>query len=266
MSNPMLRPSVFENALERENAEGMTARMTLPGTAHKALILLALVMVGVTYSWGMCQANGAGVASPYMWGGMLTGLFFCLMTCFIPRWAWFTAPIYSLGEGVFLGAISYLYALGFGPAQTVGVERGVRGLIASGGSGLIFTAVGLTLAVFAVMLILYSFRVLRATPAFTKGVIAATLGIALLYLVSLVLMLFGVNAYLFNGGVFGIGLSLVVVGIASLNLILDFGMIEEGVRAQAPKYMEWYGAFSLMVTLIWLYIEILRLLAQLNRR
>jgi uncharacterized YccA/Bax inhibitor family protein len=268
-SNPMFRSTVFDNAIETDT-DVTTARMTLQGTAHKALILLALVMVGVCYSWGMCKVNGSTpamlyeVAMPYLWGDLGVGFIFCLITCFVPRWAWFAAPVYSVAEGVLLGALSALYAMGVGPAQTAG--RGISRVIASGGNGLVFTAVGLTLTVFAVMLLLYSFRVLRATPAFTKGVIAATLGIALLYGISLVLMFFGVNAYLFNGGIFGIGLSLVVVCIAALNLILDFDLIEQGVRSNAPKYMEWYGAFGLMVTLIWLYIEILRLLSQLNRR
>jgi uncharacterized YccA/Bax inhibitor family protein len=261
MSSPIFRSSVFENAANADT-DVTTARMTLPGTAHKALILLALVVLGASYSWGMCLVNGPAVAMPYLGGGLLVGFVFCLITCFVPRWAAFTAPIYSVAEGLCLGAISALYAGGMVAAQNV--EK--PSMIAAAGPGLVFMAVGLTLAVFAVMLLLYSFRVLQATPAFVKGVLAATFGIFLLCCVSIVLSFFGINLNLFNGSYFGIGLSLVLVTIASLNLIVDFGMIEQGARTGAPKYMEWYGAFALMVTLIWLYVEMLRLLAQLNRR
>jgi uncharacterized YccA/Bax inhibitor family protein len=262
MSSPVFRTNVFTNAVEESDT--IAARMTLPGTAHKALILLALVILGVTYSWGMCQNNGGEGVGLYIGAGLIISTITCLITCFVPRVAWFTAPVYSVFEGVALGAISFLYATATTAPLATGAVESTTGRLAT--PGLVLTAVGLTLGVFAIMLVLYSFRILRATPAFVKGVFAATLGIALLYVVWMVLSLFQINLPLFNGGVFGIGLSLVVVTVAALNLILDFNFIEMGVRAQAPKYMEWYGAFGLMVTLIWLYLEILRLLAQLNRR
>ena len=250
MANPLIRASVFTDAV----SEAGERRMTMAGTAHKAMLLLALVILGVLYSWGTVRGSGAeagpamsSTAMPLMFGGLIGGLVFCLITVFKVSWSPFTAPAYAICEGLFLGVISAMYAQVY--------------------HGIVMQAVGLTLCVFLLMLTLYSFRVIRATPGFVMGVFAATGAIGLFYLVTIVLGLFGVTVpFIFSNGWIGIGFSLVVVGIAALNLILDFAIIEEGVRGGAPKYMEWYGAFALMVTLIWLYLEILRLLSKLNRR
>ncbi len=170
-----------------------------------------------------------------------------LVTAFKREWAPVTTPIYALLEGLFLGGLSLLYEQQF--------------------PGIVMNAVGLTFGTLAALLLAYRSGLIKATENFKLGIFAATGGIALLYLVSMGLGFFGIRIPLIHGsGVIGIGFSLFVVGIAALNLVLDFDFIERGAESGAPKYMEWYGAFGLLVTLIWLYIEILRLLAKLQSR
>jgi uncharacterized YccA/Bax inhibitor family protein len=183
-----------------------------------------------------------------MIGGIFGGFIVALVTIFRPNWAAITAPIYALLEGLALGGISAMF------------ERTYPGVA--------IQAVGLTFGTLFVMLLAYKTGMIRATQGFKLGVIAATGGIALLYLVEMVLGgFFHIQVPAINGsGAVGIGFSLFVVIIAALNLVLDFDMIETGVQGGAPKYMEWYGAFGLMVTLIWLYLEILRLLGKMRRR
>jgi uncharacterized YccA/Bax inhibitor family protein len=183
-----------------------------------------------------------------MVGGLVGGFVVALVTIFKKTWSPFTAPLYALLEGLALGGISAVF------------EKTYHGIAVQ--------AVGLTLGVLFVMLLAYKTGLIRATQGFKIGVIAATGGIAVFYLVEMVLsFFFHFQFSAINGGSFlGIAFSLFVVVIAALNLVLDFDMIETGVRGGAPKYMEWYGAFGLMVTLIWLYLEMLRLLAKANRR
>ncbi|MBI2708982.1 MAG: Bax inhibitor-1/YccA family protein [Actinobacteria bacterium] len=178
---------------------------------------------------------------------VLAGFALALVTIFVPKAARFTAPLYAAAEGLFLGAISHLFDVAY--------------------DGIVVQAVGLTVAVFAVMLVLYATRVIRPTRRFVIGVFAATAAVAVVYLLSMVARLFGANVPLLNDtGPLGIGLSLVIVTIAALNLIVDFLTIETLVQERAPRYYEWYGAFSLLVTIVWLYLEILRLLAKLRSR
>ncbi len=184
---------------------------------------------------------------PWMLGGIIGGLVVALVTIFKKEWSPFTAPLYAALEGLALGGISSILDQAY--------------------HGIAMQAVGLTFGVLAVMLFLYTAGIVRATPRFTLGVIAATGGIFVVYMVDMVLGFFGHHiSLLYDSGPLGIGISLVIVIVASLNLILDFGMIESGVQAGAPKYMEWYGAFGLMVTLVWLYMEMLRLLSKMRRR
>jgi uncharacterized YccA/Bax inhibitor family protein len=169
------------------------------------------------------------------------------VTIFKPRVAPYTSPFYAVLEGLFLGAISARYAVQY--------------------AGLPLQAVGLTFMVFLAMLTVYQTRIIKVTDKLRFGIAAATGGIALFYLLSFVLAMFGVQIPMIHGsGMVGIGFSLIVVGIAALNLVLDFDFIDRGVQAQAPKHMEWYAAFGLLVTLVWLYLEILRLLSKLQRR
>jgi uncharacterized YccA/Bax inhibitor family protein len=179
--------------------------------------------------------------------GLVGGFIVALVTIFKKNWAAFTAPLYALFEGLMLGALSATLEARY--------------------PGIAIQAVGLTFGTLLAMLIAYSSGLIKPTQKFKTGVIAATGGIALLYLATMGLGFFGVHIpYIYGNGLVGIGFSLFVVVIAALNLVLDFDLIQSGVASGAPKYMEWYCAFGLLVTLVWLYIEMLRLLSKLNRR
>ena len=239
--NPALNDSMFEHvgvAITPDTA------MTIQGTVNKTAILLLLVILPAAWTWNQAMTNIQQVY-PFMIGGLLLGLVFALITAFKMTWAPYTAPIYSICEGFFLGAFSAYFETRY--------------------PGIVFSAVTLTFGVLLVMLVAYKSRLIRATEKFKMGVVAATGGIFLVYLVTMVLGFFGVRVpYIYEGGIVGIGFSIFVVIIAALNLVLDFDFIEKGAESGAPKYMEWYGAFAIMVTLIWLYIEILRLLTKLR--
>jgi len=206
------------------------------------------VVVTAAWTWGLSHSETPEVAYPWMLGGLLGGFVVALVTVFKKTWAPLTAPIYALCEGLALGGISAFF------------ERSYPGIAVQ--------AVSLTFAVMFVMLLAYKTGIIRATRGFKLGIIAATGAIAVVYLVNMVMSLFFHTqmSFLYSSTPLGIGISLVVVIIAALNLILDFNMIENAERMGAPKYMEWYGAFGLKVTLIWLYLEILRLLSKTRRR
>lgn len=241
-SNPALNEKAFKGQVAFGDA------MTLQGTVNKTGVLLLCVVATAAWTWGLSKSPTPEAAVPWMIGGLIGGFVVALVTIFKKTWSPFTAPIYALLEGLALGGISAV------------VEKSYHGIAVQ--------AVGLTLGVLFVMLLAYKTGVIRATQGFKLGVIAATGGIAVFYLIEMALSFFfhfqfsAIN----GGGFWGIAFSLFVVVIAALNLVLDFDMIETGVRGGAPKYMEWYGAFGLMVTLIWLYLEMLRLLAKANRR
>jgi len=239
-ANPTLRDSTFTEF--RPAAE----TMTLNGTVNKTAILLVLAVCGAAFTWNLFTRSPQA-AMPWMMGGALGGFVVALITAFKKDWAAFTAPLYSVLEGLFLGALSAHFEAQF--------------------KGIVFQAMALTFGTLFGLLLAYRSGLIRATQNFRLGVFAATGGIALLYLVSFVMGLFGKQVpYIHESGWIGIGFSLFVVVIAALNLVLDFDFIEQGVEHGAPKHMEWYAAFGLMVTLIWLYIEILRLLAKISRR
>src|SRR6202049_1100931 len=239
-------PALNEKAFRGEGALGGET-MSLQGTVNKTGLLLLCVVATAAWTWGLAHSETPEAAMPWMIGGVVGGFVTALVTIFKRSWAPITAPLYALLEGLALGGISAFF------------ERSYHGIAAE--------AVGLTFSVLFVMLIAYKTGVIRATERFKLGVIAATGGIAVFYLVATLLNLFHVNVgILYSGSPWAIGFSVFVVIIAALNLVLDFDMIETGVRIGAPKYMEWYGAFGLMVTLIWLYLEILRLLANSRRR
>jgi uncharacterized YccA/Bax inhibitor family protein len=240
-SNPALSAEAFqiEDAAAR-------ATMTLEGTATKTLVLLGIVVVEQTG-----RINAVSTVPGNVWGylvfGAIAGLIAALVTIFKPAWSPVSAPIYAAFEGCFLGAFSAMFEYMY--------------------SGIVLQAVTITFGILASMLLAYRFRLVRATENFKLGVLAATGGICLVYLVSIIFRLFGGTVpFIHETGLIGIGFSVFVVVIASLNLVLDFDFIESGVDHGAPKYMEWYAGFGLLVTLVWLYIEIVRLLAKLRSR
>lgn len=222
-----------------------TRRMTIGGTVNKSFIMLILLSVAAFITW---NAYNEGVeVMPLVFGAVILGLIFALVTTFVKKAAVVTAPIYAVLEGVVIGGISAYYETAF--------------------EGITQQAVLLTLGVFAGMLFIYKSRIVRVTNKFRNGVIAATIGIGIMYLLSFILSFFGVQIpYLHDASPIGIAISVGIVIVASLNLMLDFDYIERGARSGAPKYMEWYSAFALIVTLVWLYLEIIRLLAKINRR
>ncbi len=245
-ANPTLKAGTFEQF--RDFTESST--MTIGGTANKTLVLLLFLAASAAFSWNAMMNGGAAVPPiGLVLGGAIIGLVFATITVFKPRWASFTAPLYALAEGAVLGGISALFEARY--------------------PGIAFQAVCLTFCTLFGLLGAYKSGLIKATENFKLGVCAATGGICLVYLVSFVVNMiwgFGTMPYIHSAGPIGIGISAFVVVIAALNLVLDFDFIENGAEIGAPKYMEWYAAFGLLVTLVWLYLEILRLLSKLSRR
>jgi len=237
-SNPAMK--AFEGV---SNFSGQSA-MTLNGTIGKTALCLAILFFGGFWSWRVIPTGAAGI---WMMAASIGGLILALITCFKPTVAPITTPIYAGVQGLLLGTISSFYDARY--------------------PGICMQALTLTALTAGTMLAVYRFGWIKPTEKFRSFVVIATLSIFAIYLIDFILGFFGKGVPLStSSGTFGIIFSLVVVGIAALNLILDFGRIEEGVQNGAPKYMEWYGAFALMVTLIWLYLEMLRLLAKLQSR
>ena len=242
--NPSLNERVFASQPRPAFGE---ARMTLQGTINKSFLLLVVLLCGAFWPWSQFLSTGdASVVSTSVMVGSIGGLILALVISFKAELAPYLAIPYAALEGLAIGGFSAL------------LERRFPGIA--------IQAVGLTFAVLAVMLVAYRLGLIRATARFRAIVVGATGAIALLYLVSMVLNLFHVTTpFLNSASPLGIGLSLVIVGVAALNLILDFDFIESGAAYGAPRYMEWYGAFALLVTMVWLYLEILRLLANTRR-
>ncbi len=244
-ANPALNAGTFRG-LEQAHADDRV--MTLQGTVNKTMIMLALLVTSAAWVWNLFyQTQDAATVTPWILGGAIGGLIVGFVTVFKKTWAPVTAPIYAILEGLMLGGISAMLELSY--------------------PGIVIQAVGLTFGTMFALLVAYSTGVIRVTENFKLGIVAATGGIALVYMVSFVMGFFGMQVpYIHGSGLIGIGFSVFVVVIAALNLVLDFDFIEKGAQQRVPKYMEWYGAFGLVVTLVWLYLEILRLLAKLRSR
>lgn len=246
-------PVLSHQAFRIEDAVYASTTMTIAGTVTKTGILLAACIAGAAVSWAHV-AQAPQYWQAYVYGGIISGLILALATTFKPAWAGVTAPLYAVCEGLFLGAFS-LFADQYAQALSGASTR------------IVPQAIILTFGTLAAMLVAYRSGLIRATEKFKMGVVAATGGIALVYLATWILHMFGVSIpYIHQSGLIGIGFSVFVLIVAALNLVLDFDFIETGVQQNAPKYMEWYGAFGLLVTLVWLYIEFLRLLMKLQRR
>lgn len=258
MANPALKkqfgelPAVgasADAALQTAPISPITAEgdvMTVGGTAAKTGFLLVLVLGAGAWGWTLVDPASGQADIPVWWFFAAIGaLILAIVTAFKPQLAIITGPLYALTQGVALGVISHVYDYQF--------------------EGIVLQAILATAAVFVVMLVLFVTRTIKVTNRMRGIIIGATLGIMLFYLVSIVLALFGTSIPLvWDNGPIGIAFSVLIVGIAAFNLMLDFDMIERGVQAKAPKHLEWFGAFGLMVTIVWMYIEILRLLGKLR--
>lgn len=239
-ANPILNEKAFERAQMRVSAQNA---MTLQGTINKTFFLLLLCVAGGMITWTNYQ-SWMGIT----WIVSIVAFILAIVMTFKPALSPMLSPLYALGQGMFLGAVSAAYNVQF--------------------KGIVFQAVAITVLVFFVMLFLYKTRIIRVTRGLAIGIVSATGAVALFYIISLVLGLFGVNtSYLSSSSPLSIGISLVICGIAAFNFLLDFNMIDQMTgEYTAPKYMEWYAAFGLVLTLIWLYIEVLRLLSKFQSR
>jgi len=250
-SNPALGKNTFSSFAQSQYGGSLVdaaARMTLSGTVNKTGILLLCTIATAAWTWNsFMQTHDIGFASSIMMLGMLGGFVVALVTTFKMSWAPVTSPIYALLEGLALGGISAIFELKY--------------------PGIAMEAVALTFGTLFVMLLIYKSGLIKVTQKFRIGVVAATGGIAAFYFLTWVLSFFHITIFssVFGSGLIGIGFSLFVVAIASLNLVLDFDFVEQGVAYGAPKYMEWYAGFGIMVTLVWLYLEILILLSKMRK-
>lgn len=246
--NPALNKNTFLDAANGALVSHGDGTMTINGTVNKTGFLLILVLVGAMYSWSQYSGPASAAALyPLVLGGAIGGLVLGLITSFKKTWSPYTAPLYAVVEGVFIGALSAIFEARY--------------------PGIVIQAVGLTFGTMAALLLAYRSGLVQVTEKFKLGVVAATGGVMLLYLANFAMGFFGHSMGFISGNSgLGIGFSAVVVVIAALNLVLDFDLIESGVKSGAPKYMEWYGAFALVVTLVWLYLELLRLLSKLQSR
>jgi len=236
-SNPLLkRENAFTPSLSQAEP------MSLQGVINKTGVLLLLCMGSASFAWTHPELRG-----PFLLVGLLGGLIACLVGIFKPATTPVAAPLYAVLEGLALGAISQIFQTQY--------------------RGIVVNALLLTFGVLALMLMLYTSRTIRVTSGLVKGIVAATAAVAVVYFIDLLLNMFGMRVPLIHeGGALGIGVSVVIAGIAAFNLLLDFAVIENAVGNNSPRYMEWYCGMSLLITLVWLYLEILRLLSKLRGR
>jgi uncharacterized YccA/Bax inhibitor family protein len=243
--NPTLSEKIFNRSL----ADTHQGTMTVRGSINKFGFLMLMVIAGAVFTWREFTLGRPANMQTFMWIGLFGGLISGLIISFKPTTARYLAPAYAILEGLLLGGLSVI----------------VNASVGKNYPGIVMQAVGLTFAVALVMFLLYNYRIIKPTEKFKAVIISASLGIFLFYMVMLVLSLFHVNIPFMSwndASPLGIGINLFVIAIAALSLILDFERIETGEAMGAPKYMEWYGAFGLLVTMVWLYIQILKLLSR----
>ena len=241
-SNPVLGDNTF-----RQLAYTGDSVMTIQGTVNKSILLVFLVVLSASYTWKLMLEGASSAMMTYMAVGAIGGLIAAIISVFKKTWTPVTAPVYAVLEGLFLGGISAMLNAQY--------------------PGIVIQAVALTFGTMFALLFAYKSGIIKVTENFRLGVVAATGGIFIAYFLSFILGLFGVNiGFMHSNGPIGIIISLVIVVVAALNLVLDFDFIERGSESGAPKYMEWYAAFGLLVTLVWLYLEILRLLSKISSR
>ena len=251
-SNPALGQNTFSSFAQSQYGGSLvdaSTRMTLNGSVNKTGILLLCAVATAAWTWNsFLGTHDLSFAGPAIMIGVFGGLIFALITAFKKEWSPVTAPIYALLEGLVLGGLSAVFNLRY--------------------PGIAMEAVGLTFGTLFVLLLAYKSGLIKVTQKFRLGVVAATGGVFLFYMAQMLLGFFHVSFFssVYGSGIVGIGFSFIVVGIAALNLVLDFDFVEQGVAYGVPKYMEWYAAFGIMVTLVWLYMEILILLSKLRSR
>jgi len=252
MSSPAFSDKIYLES--RTGSYSGASEMTVKGTINKTLILLGLTVLAASYTWRIAydtliaETGNTSALMPYLIGGVIGGLIFSLIAMFRPKASTWVAPLYAVAEGLALGAISAIYNL-----QT---------------QGIVFNAVALTLLVLLVMLVVYRSGWIKVTNKLRKGIIIATLSVALFYLITFIVGFFSpvLTSFMAGSSTMSIVISLVIVGIAAFNFLLDFDFIEKSASMGVPKYMEWFAAFGLMLTLVWLYLEMLRLLSKLSSR
>jgi len=239
--NPALSAKTFEGFPESSD------RMTINGAVNKTAMLLGLLLISSAWAWNLFYTTqDINAVLPYFWIGTIGGFIVALVTIFKKTWSPITSPIYALLEGLAIGGISAIFEAAY--------------------PGIVIQAISLTFGTLLVLLLAYKSGLIKVTENFKLGIVAATGAICLIYILDLVLRFIGLSIpFIHEGGFFGIAFSLFVVAIAAFNLVLDFDFIEQGAENGAPKYMEWYSAFGLLVTLVWLYLEILRLLAKTRK-
>lgn len=247
-NNPFLNNKTFsskKDVVHQATIIDFDQEMTLAGTINKSLILFLLLTASALVIWWMAF-NGMNPIVPAI-GGAIVGLILVLISAFKPQYSPYLAPGYALFEGLFIGGVSAIFEAKY--------------------PGIVTQAVGATFVTFAVCLGLYKYRIVKVTEQFKSVVLAATLAIATYYLISWLFSMFTSFVPVHYGSsLMSIGISIFVIVIAALNLFLDFDRIEKGAEQKMPKYMEWYGAMGLMITLVWLYVEFLRLLSKLSSR
>lgn len=249
--NPTLTEKIFEKSIS--NQADIQGTMSVRGAMNKFGFLLLMVLGAASFTWKQYYDGQPQTMNTFLMIGVIGGFITVLAISFKPNWAPYLAPLYGILEGFFIGGISAVMNDAFSEKYP----------------NIVIQAVGLTMGVALAMFLLYNFRIIQATQKFKSILFSATLGIAIFYGLTMLLRLFGVQMGFMNfgdGSLLGIGISLFVVAIAALNLINDFDMIEQGAEQGAPKYMEWYSAFALLVTIVWLYIEILKLLSRFSKR
>ena len=276
MANPLLNEKAFTKAVERTpdqagwgSAEGKSTwnppisdgqvspyvsskapgqTMTANGAMSATMFLMVLLVAAATFGWSQVTELESGQITIPSWvmGGLIVGLICAFGVMFKPTAARFLAPVYAIAQGSVVGAISKMFNVQY--------------------PGIVVQAVGATIGVFVMMLVLYRTGILRVTDKFRRIIIGATMGLMAFYLVSFIVGLFGANLIPTGSSTMSIGFSVLVAGLAAMNLALDFDFIDKAEAAGAPKHMEWFAAFGIMVTLVWLYLEILRLLAKMRDR
>ncbi|MFZ1731453.1 MAG: Bax inhibitor-1/YccA family protein [Bacteroidota bacterium] len=240
--NPLLGEKRFRAIAE---TRGASEAMTFNGALNKTAMLFLILLLGAAWTWADISTSTGSGFSAKMMIGLVGGLVLAIVTIFKMDWARYTAPAYAFLEGMFLGGLSAYFEAMY--------------------PGIVIPAIVLTFGILVGMLVTYRAGLIPVTQKFRIGVVAATGGIAVFYMIAMGLGFFGIHIpFLFEGGLLGVGFSLFVIVIATLNLVLDFDMIDRMSEAGMPQHMEWYGAFALMVTLVWLYLEILRLLAKMR--